>query len=95
MIEWLEDWFSENCNEDWEHLYGIKIETVDNPGWYIEFDIKETDYESIDFDRINIRRSENDWVICYKDNGCIKGTGGVRNLKELLAIIKNWITQNR
>ncbi|MFD5200063.1 Imm53 family immunity protein [Streptomyces sp. NPDC058375] len=28
----LQGWYSAQCNEDWEHEWGGKIETLDNPG---------------------------------------------------------------
>jgi len=31
----LETWFASMCNGDWEHTYGITLETVDNPGWLL------------------------------------------------------------
>lgn len=33
IFEWLQKWYKSQCDGDWEHEYGIKIETVDNPGW--------------------------------------------------------------
>lgn len=31
ILKWLENWYSSNCDGDWEHLYGITIRTLDNP----------------------------------------------------------------
>ncbi|TGN21626.1 immunity 53 family protein [Empedobacter tilapiae] len=39
MIDWLQNWYESQCDGDWEHYYGIKIETLDNPGWDISVDI--------------------------------------------------------
>jgi len=39
MIEWLQDWYKSQCDGDWEHYYGIKIVTLDNPGWDVTVDI--------------------------------------------------------
>jgi len=33
LLEQVEDWYSSQCNGDWEHQYGISIDTLDNPGW--------------------------------------------------------------
>lgn len=38
----LQKWFAAQCNGDWEHLNGIKIETTDNPGWWVQVDISGT-----------------------------------------------------
>jgi len=42
ILSRLTKWFDEQCNGDWEHHYGIKIETLDNPGFLIKIDIKDT-----------------------------------------------------
>ncbi|OAX48412.1 hypothetical protein gpAD87_09590 [Paenibacillus sp. AD87] len=41
-LKWLQNWYLENCNGDWEHSYGVKIDTVDNPGWSVEIDLTDT-----------------------------------------------------
>ena len=33
IINWLEEWYVSNCDGDWEHTFGITINTIDNPGW--------------------------------------------------------------
>lgn len=38
----LAEWLTAQANGDWEHSYGIKIETSDNPGWLVKIDIEET-----------------------------------------------------
>jgi len=38
----LETWFASMCNGDWEHTYGITLETVDNPGWLFTVEITDT-----------------------------------------------------
>lgn len=38
----LDTWFKEQCDGRWEHLYGIKIETTDNPGWLVTVDLDGT-----------------------------------------------------
>lgn len=45
MTEWLIDWYRSECNGDWEHAYGIQIDTIDNPGWSLKIDLLETSLE--------------------------------------------------
>ena len=33
VFQRLQKWYKSQCNGDWEHSFGIKIETLDNPGW--------------------------------------------------------------
>jgi hypothetical protein len=32
-LAWLMQWYLAQCNQDWEHEFGITIATLDNPGW--------------------------------------------------------------
>jgi len=38
----LEDWYASVCDGDWEHTYGVKIGTLDNPGWTVDIDLRQT-----------------------------------------------------
>ncbi len=46
-MECINKWFEEQCNGDWEHIYGIKIYTLDNPGWAVKIDLYDTDLENV------------------------------------------------
>jgi hypothetical protein len=35
----IDNWYLSQCDESWEHRYGAKIETTDNPGWWLNIDI--------------------------------------------------------
>ncbi len=32
----LQRWYSAQCDGDWEHGLGVRIETLDNPGWMVQ-----------------------------------------------------------
>jgi|GEM_PF-3181522 len=32
----LTNWYQNQCDGDWEHKYGVSIETLDNPGWIVK-----------------------------------------------------------
>lgn len=49
LIQELERWYIEQCNGDWEHEFGIKIDTLDNPGWMIKIDLADTDPKSTSY----------------------------------------------
>ncbi len=44
VLNWISNWYQEQCNGEWEHSFGIKIGTIDNPGWEVNIDIEETNY---------------------------------------------------
>ena len=90
IFDWLNDWYKFNCNGDWEHQYGIKLETMDNPGWEINIDLWETILENKIFEEISINNSDSDWITCKVEDFIYKGYGDPSKLKGILEIFKNW-----
>ncbi|MDJ0731330.1 MAG: immunity 53 family protein [Crocosphaera sp.] len=88
---WLQNWYTSQCNGDWEHTYGIDIKTLDNPGWLVVIDLVETEFENCKFDEVSIKRSDNDWIDCFVNDGKFQGAGGSFNLLEILNIFKDWV----
>ena len=41
-LEELQQWYAHRCDGNWEHRYGIEIRSLDNPGWQVRVDLKET-----------------------------------------------------
>ena len=90
-LDSLQEWYVSMCNGDWEHTYGITIETLDNPGWAITIELTDTPLYSRSFDTIKIQREdENDWILCRIENGVFKGDCGPRNLKGILQTFLMW-----
>lgn len=94
-LEWLEQWYSEVCDGVWEHLYGIEIETLDNPGWRVKIDLRETAYEKACFNEIRKDNGEKDWLICRMENGIFEGCGDCCKLKTIIAIFRNCVENYR
>ena len=86
----LERWYASRCDGDWEHTYGIRIETLDNPGWSLQVDLMDTPLERTEFSPVALERSEHDWVICKVDQGRFVGHCGPTNLSEIVAVFVNW-----
>lgn len=92
-FEWLEKWYSSMCDGEWENYYGIKINTLDNPGWIVQIDITKTGLEkkvfsTIDYDNDN---DDCDWLHCRVQDGKYEGFGDNSKLKRILEIFKEWI----
>ena len=81
----LESWFHRHCDGDWEHEFGIKIETLDNPGWCLTIPLERTELENEPFKTVSIERTELDWILCKKEKGRFEGYGGSKNLEELIS----------
>jgi hypothetical protein len=59
----LQDWYASQCDGDWEHEYGIKISTLDNPGWWVSIRLGETNLEDIPFEEINTKAADGRWMM--------------------------------
>lgn len=88
-LEWLEWWYEEACDGNWEHLYGISIDTLDNPGWKVRIDLRETEFEDMCMDKIVQDNGERDWYTCRIENRIFEGCGDCRKLKTIITIFRN------
>ncbi len=41
----LIQWYQRHCDDNWEHQYGVRLETLDNPGWMLTVDLIGTDLQ--------------------------------------------------
>jgi hypothetical protein len=87
-LAWLQAWYKTQSNGVWEHSYGIKIDTIDNPGWNIVIDLKGTPLQGVYFEIELIERSKNDWVSYKITDDQFIGYGGPENLGELIDLFK-------
>ena len=88
----LRNWYACQCDGDWEHSYGIKFDTLDNPGWTLEVDIADTELEERPFVAVHRGDSEEDgsWMHCNVAGGKFQATGGVPDLPEMLERFLEW-----
>lgn len=90
VIRRIEGWFLEHCDGDWEHESGIRIATLDNPGWSMTVQLDGTELADAPFTAVDINRGESDWIRCKVTDGTFKGWGGPSNLMEILATFLDW-----
>ena len=93
QLTWLQKYYASICDGDWEHAFSLKIETLDNPGWKVDFDVRDTPLQARKFDPVKIERTEHDWTHCKVENGVFKGRGGPLNLIEILMIFQQWVEE--
>ncbi|MFN9911239.1 MAG: Imm53 family immunity protein, partial [Pirellulaceae bacterium] len=69
-LEDIEAWYRAQCDGDWEHSWGVKIGTLDNPGWSLEVNLVGTSLEEASFEPLEhcIGKDSNpddeDWYVC-------------------------------
>ncbi|MGW7456070.1 immunity 53 family protein [Streptomyces sp. NPDC054787] len=91
-LAWLQDWYAKQCDGDWEHEWGVKIATLDNPGWTVQVDLEETDLEGREYPRQDVNRTSEDWVWAWTAEKTFHAACGPGNLSEALAIFRAWAT---
>ena len=88
----LQDWYISNCDGDWEHTYGFKLETLDNPGWAVTVDLNETHQENQSFTERKINyEHDTEWLIVSKAGSKLKGACGPKELESLLTFVAEWL----
>ncbi|MBT4444270.1 MAG: rhodanese-related sulfurtransferase [Waddliaceae bacterium] len=90
ILFWIQEWYKKQCDNDWEHQYGVLIETLDNPGWTVTIDLIGTLLENKEFHSIDCDFQEDDWFACKVDKYKFEGRGGVFNLINILQAFKDW-----
>src|SRR5947209_7843173 len=90
VFSWIQQWYLEHCDGDWEHQYGIRMETLDNPGWSVTVDLVGTELEGLSFSVIDINRSEENWIYCRVEGDQFKAACGPLNLTEVLNLFRQW-----
>ena len=85
ILVWLQDWYKCQCDGDWQHLYGIKIESIDNPGWKVEIDLSETIYSDLSKEYTLQDDSEDDWIAYQVHNERFIGYGDPSKLEAILS----------
>jgi Immunity protein 53 len=87
QIQLLQQWYESHCDGEWEHSFGIHIDTLDNPGWAVIIDLNGTPLGHTEFNQ-SFERSQTDWVECKIENGQFFGYGGPLNLSTILEVFE-------
>jgi Immunity protein 53 len=94
LLIWLQGWFASRTNGDWEHQFGIAIETIDNPGWHVSIDLSETYLASKAFTPIRFENSPLDWVHCRVIDQRFEGYCAIPNLVTVLETFRRWCEES-
>src|SRR3954466_15801164 len=96
----LEEWYAAQCDGEWEHGYGISIETLDNPGWWIKVDLVGTRLESRSAPEMVLHaegmsdvadpNTPERWIVCEIEGRQFHGAGDPSRLTEILRRFLEW-----
>ena len=94
LLQELQRWYQSQCNDDWEHGYGIKIDTLDNPGWRVIIELAETNLSDRSFVEIQRLDHQTEWIHCRVREGKFEGHGGPFMLEEILRVFLKWAEES-
>lgn len=95
VFEWIEKWYVSMCDGEWEHFYGIKIDTLDNPGWIVQIDVLDTELENKPFQSMSNYIDDNSWLHCQVKEGKFVASGDSTKLKVILEVFRNWVEDQK
>ena len=104
LLIWLQEWFAAQCDGDWEHSAGVRIESLDNPGWLVTIRLRGTALEKHAANRVLATLGElpsaangnvvtGEWLECRLDDGEFRGAGDASKLGAILGHFKTWVQQ--
>ena len=84
LLNWLQDWFLGQCDDEWEFHEGIKIFSTSNPGWSVEISLEGTAVEEVSIPPTLTKMSNDDWLSILVENGIFIGSGDPSKLAFIL-----------
>jgi hypothetical protein len=86
-LQRLMHWYQSNCDGDWEHTYGVEIATLDNPGWRLKIDLKDTSLQHVPFETHEDRFGDKtEWLRCWKEDLSFQAACGSFRLEDALVV---------
>ena len=90
-LNWLQAWYLLWCDGDWEHSYGVTIESDREIGWILKADLTDTALEGQPLSPGKHPRSESDWVAWQPEGSVFCISGGLWNLTEMVGLFRDWV----
>ena len=94
-LQELQHWYQSHCDGDWEHGYGVKIDTLDNPGWSVTIELTDTELVGRPFTEVKRLEHETNWICCQVREGKFDGDGGPFMLEEILRVFLTWASASQ
>jgi hypothetical protein len=86
----LQRWYDARCDGEWEHAFGVRIETLDNPGWSVEVDLAGTPLAGRAFPSVRDMAPAREWLSCEVSGDTFRGAGGPPMLGRILRVFLDW-----
>jgi hypothetical protein len=94
-LEWLEVWYQEQCDGDWENREGIRLESLRQPGWRLTISLEGTSAQNALPNRLSLDTSGGEWLDCTISGERFEGQGDPRRLEQIIGIFRKWVEAPR
>lgn len=91
ILDWIQHWFKDNCDGEWEKNEIVQITTLDNPGWEVEIDISKTSIANLEVKWVLNENGKQDWYGVKIENQRFIAAGDAGKLIFLLDLFKQMI----
>ena len=87
------------CDNDWEHSYGVEIGTLDNPGWTLKIDLRDTPLEGRPFSKamngepaseLDEWKRTGSWWVAEVKEGAFEAVCGPLDLPSVISVFREW-----
>ncbi|MBZ6256412.1 immunity 53 family protein [Streptomyces olivaceus] len=82
-LQSIEAWYAAACDGDWEHSHGVRIETLDNPGWMLVIDLMGTPLQGRLCDREE-SSADGTWISVKSDGVEFVAAGDLHALESVI-----------
>ena len=87
----LQTWYLDQCDGDWEHQQGIRISTLDNPGWSLKINLRGTALEERQFrTQCFDWEDKHRWCKCEVVDHAFHAYCGAQGLSKAIEVFLGW-----
>ena len=90
-LEWLDDWYQSQCDGSWEHSRGMRLESLDAPGWRLTIDLAGTTAANATPQSLNLDTPCGEWIDCTISGERFQGSGDPRKLEQIIGVFRQWV----
>jgi len=90
-LEWLGGWYQQQCNGEWEHRQGVRLEPLEKSGWQLTIDLTGTSAVNARPQQLRLESHSGDWLDCSIAGQCFEGSGDPRKLEQIIGVFRRWV----
>lgn len=94
-LEWLDGWYQRQCNGEWEHTQGVRLKSLDDPGWHLTINLAGTSAVNARPQQLRLDTQSGGWLACSIAGECFEGSGDPRKLEQIIGVFRRWVETER